>query len=161
MHGKKILRALVITFVMTTAAFSVESAPAGFNLWTSSELHSLESKLSREVDAQKVASERLGSYGNHTLGIAHREGTGNAELHETQNDIFIVQSGEATLVEGGAIVEPKTTGLHEVEGTSIRGGEKRKLAAGDIVHIPFKTPHQLIVESGKQITYFVVKIDAQ
>jgi mannose-6-phosphate isomerase-like protein (cupin superfamily) len=95
------------------------------------------------------------------LGIARREGTGNAELHETQNDVFIVQSGEATLIEGGTLVEPRTTELHEVEGTSIADGNKRKLEAGDIVHIPFKTPHQLIVDSGKEITYFVVKIDAQ
>jgi mannose-6-phosphate isomerase-like protein (cupin superfamily) len=155
------MRALVVTFIVTTAALSLESAPAGFNLWRSSELHTLENKLSRELDSQKVASQRLGTYGNHTMGIARREGTGNAEFHEAQNDIFIVQSGEATLIEGGTLVDPRTTELHEVEGTSITGGNKRKLAAGDIVHIPFKTPHQLIVDSGKQITYFVVKIDAQ
>ena len=156
-----ILRPLVITFVVTTAALSLGSTPAGFNLWSSSELHALEKKLSGEVDAQKIASERLGSYGNHTLGLAHREGTGNAEMHETQNDVFFIQSGEATIIEGGTLVEPKTTEPHELEGTSITGGNKRRLVAGDVVHIPFKTPHQLIVESGKQITYFVVKIDAQ
>jgi mannose-6-phosphate isomerase-like protein (cupin superfamily) len=155
------MRVLAVAFVMATATLSAGPDPAAFNLWRGSQLHVLEQKLSREVDAQKVASERLGSYGNHNLGIAHREGTGNAELHETQNDVFVVLSGEATLVVGGTLVEPKTTELHEVEGSSISGGDKKKLGAGDVVHIPFKTPHQLIVDSGKQITYFVVKIDAQ
>jgi mannose-6-phosphate isomerase-like protein (cupin superfamily) len=155
------MRIFAIAFVMATAALSAGPDPAAFNVWRGSQLLALQQKLSREVDAQKVASERLGSYGNHNLGIAHREGTGNAELHETQNDVFVVLSGEATLVVGGALVEPKTTEPHEVEGTSISGGDKKRLGAGDVVHIPFKTPHQLIVDSGKQITYFVVKIDAQ
>ena len=97
------MRVLAVAFVMATAALSAGPDPAAFNLWRSSQLHVLEQKLSREVDAQKVASERLGSYGNHNLGIAHREGTGNAELHETQNDVFVVLSGEATLVVGGTL----------------------------------------------------------
>jgi uncharacterized RmlC-like cupin family protein len=35
------------------------------------------------------------------------------------------------------------------------------LAAGDVVHIPVKMPHQMLVAPGQQITYFVVKIDAR
>src|ERR1700689_2246735 len=110
------MRVLAIAFVMAAAALSAGPDPAGINVWKSSQLHALEPKLSREVDAEKAASETLGSYGNHNLGIAHREGTGNAEFHETQNDVFVVLSGEATLVVGGKLVEPKTTELHEVEG---------------------------------------------
>jgi uncharacterized RmlC-like cupin family protein len=34
-----------------------------------------------------------------------------------------------------------------------------KLGVGDVVHIPVKVPHQLLVEPGKQFTYFVVKVD--
>jgi uncharacterized RmlC-like cupin family protein len=120
----------------------------------------LDRKLLRELDAQGAASEVLGSYGNHHVEIAHRSATGNAELHETQNDVFFILSGEATLLAGGSLVEPTTTEPHELEGKSIKGGNRTKLAAGDVVHIPFKVPHQLIVDSGKQITYFVVKINA-
>jgi mannose-6-phosphate isomerase-like protein (cupin superfamily) len=74
---------------------------------------------------------------------------------------MVVESGEATLVVGGTVVNPKTTAPHEIRGPSIKGGEKKSLAAGDVVHIPVKVPHQMLVESGKQITYFVVKIDAR
>ena len=59
------------------------------------------------------------------------------------------------------MVDPKTTAPHEIRGPSIRGGEKVALAADDVVHIPIKTAHQMLVEGGKQITYFVVKIDAR
>ena len=82
-------------------------------------------------------------------------------MHETQSDVIVVENGEATLVVGGTIVNPRTTAPHEVRGPSIKGGEKVALAAGDMVHIPINTPHQMLLENGKQITYFVVKIDAR
>jgi mannose-6-phosphate isomerase-like protein (cupin superfamily) len=43
-------------------------------------------------------------------------------------------------------------------GTAISGGVESKLGAGDIVTIPAKTPHQMKLEPGKQVTYFVVKV---
>ncbi len=149
------------TFVMAlmVAAALPAGAPKGFEHWTSGELQGFEKKLSPKINAQKIATQPLGSYGNHNFLIAHREGNGEAELHETQNDVMVVESGEATLVVGGTVVNPRTTAPHEVRGPSIRGGEKVALAAGDVVHIPIKTAHQMLVESGKQITYFVVKID--
>jgi uncharacterized RmlC-like cupin family protein len=154
------MRAFTIALLTAAAALPAGSV-AGFELWKSSDLQSFEKKLSPKINAQKVATQALGSYGNHNFLIAHREGNGEAELHETQSDIMVIQSGEATLIVGGALQDPKTTAPHEIRGPSIRGGEKKPVAAGDIVHIPVKIPHQMMVESGKQITYFVVKIDAQ
>jgi len=101
----------------------------------------------------------LASYGNHSLSVIHREGSGEAELHETQADIFIVQSGEATLVVGGTVVEPKTTAPHEIRGPSIKDGVSKQLGPGDIVHVAAKTPHQVTIPAGKQFTYAIVKVD--
>lgn len=141
------------------AAALPASDPAGFTLWKSSDLRALEKQLGPKINAHKVAVEPLGSYGGYSFMMAHREGDGEAELHETQHDVFIVQSGQATLVVGGTVVDPRTTAPHEIRGPSIRGGARKPLAAGDIVRIPVRTPHQLLVESGHQITYFVTKID--
>ena len=60
---------------------------------------------------------------------------------------------------GGTVADPKTTAPHEVRGPSISGGEEKKLGPGDVVHIPAKVPHQLLVESGKQITFALLKVD--
>ncbi len=95
------------------------------------------------------------------IGISHREGDGSAEMHEAQVDIWIVESGEATLVLGGKIVEPKTVKPHEIRGTSIDGGTISQLTAGDIVHIPVKIPHQLKIAAGKTFTYTVIKVDSK
>lgn len=152
------MRALIIVFVTAAAALPA-GAPQGFELWKSSDLQAFEKKLSPKMNPQKVATQPLGSFGNHNFLIAHREGNGEAEVHETQNDVMVIESGEATLVVGGTVVDPKTTAPHEIRGPSIRGGEKKSIAAGDVLHIPVKVPHQMLVENGKQITYFVVKIN--
>lgn len=147
----------------TNLSASAATTPAisGQGVWKNGQLQAMQGKLAHELDSEHAASETLAEYGNHHLEIAHREATGNAELHETQNDVFFIVSGEATLIEGGTLVDPKTVEPHEVEGKAIRGGTSTKLASGDVVHITFKVPHQLVVEKGKQVTYFVVKIDAR
>jgi mannose-6-phosphate isomerase-like protein (cupin superfamily) len=152
----------IVIFALALAAGTIGPASAATDpgTWKKEQLQAWEGKLSHELDAEHSASEILANYGNHHVEIAHREATGSAELHETQNDIFFIVSGEATLIQGGTLVDPKTTEPHEVEGKSISGGTSTKLAAGDVVHIAFKVPHQLVVEKGKQVTYFVVKIDA-
>jgi mannose-6-phosphate isomerase-like protein (cupin superfamily) len=155
------MKAFAFALLTAAVALPAGSGPAGFEHWKGSELQSYEKKLSPKMSAQKVATQSLGSFGNHSALIAHREGNGEAELHETQNDIMVIESGEATLVVGGTVVDPKTTAPHEIRGPSIKGGEKKLLVAGDIVHIPVKVPHQMLVEGGKQITYFVVKINAR
>jgi mannose-6-phosphate isomerase-like protein (cupin superfamily) len=154
-----------ITIVFSTALLAVVFAPlqaadpTGFAHWTGAELKGFAGKLGSKLNAQKMASEQLGNYGNHLFMVAHRQGPGQAELHEKQADLFVVISGDATLVVGGEVVDAKTTAPNEIRGPSIRAGEKKKLGAGDVVHIPARVPHQLLVDSGKQFTYGVVKVD--
>jgi mannose-6-phosphate isomerase-like protein (cupin superfamily) len=137
----------------------VAAEPAGFMHWSSAEMKGRGAKLAPKMDAKKIANEFLGKYGNHSLLLTHREGSGEAEVHEGQADIFIVQEGTATLVHGGQVLEPKTTGPGEIRGPSINGGEKTKLAPGDVAHIPVKVPHQLLLAPGAKFTYLIVKID--
>lgn len=98
-------------------------------------------------------------FDNHSLGISHRDKDGVAEVHENQTDIMVVQSGEATLLLAGEVVDLKTVSPGELRGASIRNGVRKTLSAGDIVHVPAGMPHQFLLEPGKQITYFVVKVD--
>ncbi|MGH9619299.1 MAG: cupin domain-containing protein, partial [Bryobacteraceae bacterium] len=97
----------------------------------------------------------------HRTMLAVRKATGSAEFHAHDADIFFVVGGSATLVTGGKLVNPKTLKPGEIRGSSIRGGERHTLSAGDIVHIPARTPHWLLVRSGKPFAYFVVKVSGQ
>ena len=99
-------------------------------------------------------------FGNHALSVSHRDKNGVVEVHEKLVDVLVVQSGEATLVVGGEVIVPRTTAPGEIQGDSIQGGVSNKVSAGDVIHIPAGVPHQFFVDTGKQITYFVVKVAA-
>jgi len=147
-------------FTLLAAAAVLGAAdPAGFGQWKGAELKGYEKKLAPKMDAQKIGVAALGDYGNHSLLIGHREASGQAEWHEKQADLFIVQSGEATLVVGGTMVDAKTTEPHEMRGPSIKDGVSKHLGPGDVVHIAAKTPHQVMLDPGKQITYAVMKVN--
>ena len=153
-------RILVIAVVATlTTLWAAE--PAGFSLWSGKTMQTYGKILAPKMNAQKVATETLGGYGNHSVMVAYREASGEAELHENQADIFIVQSGQATLVVGGTIAGGRSTAPGEIRGTSISGGEKKPLAEGDIVHIPARVPHQVLLENGRPFTYLIVKVDSK
>ena len=140
------------------AAVVCAADPAGFIYWSAKDLKAYEQKLRPKIDAGKVASVTLAEFGSYLTMAAHREGDGTAEVHDLMADFFVVQSGEATLVVGGKVIDGKITAPNELRGPRIEGGERRKLVAGDVVHIPAKMPHQLLIENGKQFTYFVIKV---
>jgi mannose-6-phosphate isomerase-like protein (cupin superfamily) len=136
----------------------IAAEPAGYKYWSSAELKGFAKTLAPKINAQKIATDRIAELGNHYAMMAHREGSGEAELHETEADLLVIQSGSATLIVGGAVQNGKTTAPGEIRGPSIDGGSKQKLAAGDVVHIPSKTAHQLLLEHGAQFTYFILKV---
>jgi mannose-6-phosphate isomerase-like protein (cupin superfamily) len=149
---------MVVTMLLF-AGFAVQAAdPPGFQHWTSVELKGFAKSLAPKIDQNKVATQQLGGFGNYSFLIAHREGPGEAEYHEKQADIFVVESGEATLVIGGKLVDGRTTAPNEMRAPSISGGSEKKLGPGDVVSIPAKTAHQVKLTPGKQFTYFVVKV---
>jgi uncharacterized RmlC-like cupin family protein len=132
--------------------------PAGVRVWKAEDLTAKGQALGQKLDAQKVATEPLGTTGNRTFLLAHREGSGVAEWHETQADMTFVVSGEVTVIYGGTIVDGKTTQPGEIRGPSIRGGTEVRLAAGDVMHIPARVPHQMMLAAGTTLTYFVAKV---
>lgn len=134
-------------------------APQGYAYFSGPQLKAYEKKLAPKIDAKKVSNEQLGRFGNHLFLITHRQGSGESEIHEKQDDIFIVQSGSATVIVGGKVVGGRTTAPGEIRGTSIEGGVRQKLGPGDIVNIPARTPHQVVFDGDKQFTYLIVKVD--
>jgi len=153
------MKNLLILFVLGAALFAADST--GVDHWTAVQLKDYHKSLATKVSSEKVATENLAKYDNHLTMIAHRQGDGVAEYHAKQADLFVVQSGTATLVTGGEVVEGKTTAPDEIRGKSIKGGTNRVLHQGDVVHIPAKTPHQLLVKNGTKFTYFVLKVDTK
>jgi mannose-6-phosphate isomerase-like protein (cupin superfamily) len=149
---------LILTAMLFAGFAAPAGGPEGFSLWKNADLKAFATSLAAKMGASKTATQRLTAVGNYSFMVAHREGSGGAEFHATQADIMVIQSGECTLTVGGALVDGKNTSPTEMIGTSITGGVDSKLGAGDIVTIPAKTPHQMKLDPGQQITYFVVKV---
>ena len=101
------------------------------------------------------------NFGDHLFEIVHRDANGQAELHNTQADVMVIQTGHATIETGGTVVDGKDTAPNEVRGSAIKGGVKHEVAPGDILNIPAGVPHQFFVAPGTSITYFVVKVTRQ
>lgn len=134
-------------------------AATNVDVYPTKDLQTLSQKLLQK--RTQFAGQELERYGNHYTMLALRTATGSSEVHEHEADVFVIVSGQATLVTGGKIVKPHTEKPGEIRGSSIEGGERRQVAEGDIMHIPAKTPHQLLIEDGKPFTYFVVKVTGQ
>jgi len=97
-------------------------------------------------------------FGDHVMMISHREVNGRAELHQVKADVIVIQTGKATLVTGGEVIDPAPTGPNEIQGSGIKGGVKHEVGPGDIIEIPVGVPHQFFLAPGTQITYLIVKI---
>ncbi len=146
--------------LMLIAIGALAAEPPGYVRWPAAELQGLGQKMAPKMNAQKLAMLQMGKFGNYSMMAAYREADGEAELHETQHDVFIVESGEGVVVLGGEVQGGKSTGPGEIRGPSIKGGKRMPLGAGDVVSIPAKTPHQVLVKPGGKITYLIVKVNA-
>ncbi len=134
-------------------------AAGSANIWTSADI--MKGLKGSKVDSHKISGMSLSQYPGYKMSISKREASGIPELHQKVDDIFVVESGECTLVTGGKIVGAKTTEPNEVRGQAIEGGTKRSIATGDVIRIPANMPHQMLLDEGKQITYAVVKVDGR
>jgi mannose-6-phosphate isomerase-like protein (cupin superfamily) len=105
-----------------------------------------------------AASIKLAEYPNHYTMLSYRNRSGGGEIHEHYADIFVVLEGDATLLTGGKLVGAATTSPGELRGSAVEGGSTTELHTGDTVHIPAGVPHQLVIESGKDFVYYVIKV---
>ena len=144
--------------IFALLALLAQAGSSGVHVWKSSDIAAKGKALAQKLDAQKVAFEVIATEGNRRFMVAHREGSGIAEWHEKEADIMVISAGEVTMIYGGTIVDGKTTGPGEIRGPSIKGGTEVKLSTGDVLHIPAKVAHQMLLAPGAKLTYFVAKV---
>lgn len=90
--------------------------------------------------------------------ILYREGNSQAEIHTEQADFIFFREGEGAVIVGGNMINGKSSGPGEIRGTSIAGGTKYPVKAGDSLFVPKGTPHQFWLESGQHFTATIVKV---
>jgi uncharacterized protein GlcG (DUF336 family)/quercetin dioxygenase-like cupin family protein len=94
---------------------------------------------------------------NYMVHASRREKPGQAEIHTKDADVIYVLQGSATFITGGEAVDGKTLAPDEIRGSSINGGETRKIATGDVIIVPHGVPHQFLKVTNPFL-YYVVKV---
>jgi len=113
-------------------------------------------KMAKQGDGS--AGETLKEYPRHCAMLSFRSRDGEAEVHENFADVFYVLEGRATLVTGGMVAGARLTKPGETRGTSIEGGVRQELRAGDVAHVPAGLPHQMLVAGEQTVTCLVMKV---
>src|SRR5215467_8091534 len=118
--------------------------PEGFKFWSAASVNQVTHDLMEPAasDPHHFAVRQLGDFPNEAVLLVHRGADGQAEWHETQVDVIYVQSGSATLLVGGTLVNGETVAPHEKRNGTIQGGSRQKVieqivgrAPGDVVAI--------------------------
>jgi uncharacterized protein GlcG (DUF336 family)/quercetin dioxygenase-like cupin family protein len=94
---------------------------------------------------------------NYMVHASRREKPGQAEIHTKDADVIYVLQGAATFITGGEAIDAKTTAPDELRGVSIRNGQTRQIAKGDVIIVPHGVPHQFL-EVTDPFLYYVVKV---
>ena len=123
------------------------------------------------VTDQQIRVVDIGTY-NVAVGVLHRAAKAKqtAISHAQVTEVSHIIDGAGTFVTGGEMLEPtpspsdgstvKVLVGPSTGGTSIRGGQSRRVGPGDVIVIPPGVAHWFsAVES--DMNYLVVRIDAQ
>lgn len=87
---------------------------------------------------------------------SRRDKPGQSEVHTTDTDIFVVIDGQATIVLGGKLIDPRQTAPGEIRGSGIEGGTDYLLEKGVVLTVPRNTPHW-VRETRPGFRYYVIK----
>ena len=94
----------------------------------------------------------------HDVQIIHRAGYTQPEIHATKWDIYVVLEGSGTARLGGERVNWIEGRPPEEQHPQLSGAEEFELTEGDILHVPARVWHQVVVEPGESITYALINV---
>ncbi|MEP6731993.1 MAG: hypothetical protein ABJE10_15205 [bacterium] len=103
---------------------------------------------------------QLGRGAGFTYAVTHRDSTGGLEGHTDWTDVFVVQSGSATMLTGGVTEGGREASPGEWRGGTVHGATSAAIKVGDVVVIPAGTPHQMVLRPGERISYLAFKVAA-
>ncbi|HVS24965.1 MAG TPA: cupin domain-containing protein [Gammaproteobacteria bacterium] len=123
-------------------ATSAASAASSRTMVTAADVTAMIAKAKAErKDNQAILAQSLIQLAPYNVSLEYRASVGNAAVHETEAELFYVIDGSATLVTGGKLTNENRTNAENLTGTGIEGGTSRRVAKGDFVMVPERTPH--------------------
>jgi len=169
-----LLAMLAVLFVMAQAVTRSQSGASQRSAVdiTNVDIHAtIKTAPADAVMDQQIRVVDIGTY-NVAVGVLHRAARAKqtAISHSQVTEIYHIIEGAGTLVTGGEMLEPAPSPADgntvkvlvgpSTGGTSIRGGQSRRVGPGDVIIIPPGVAHWFsAVES--DMNYLVVRVDAE
>jgi mannose-6-phosphate isomerase-like protein (cupin superfamily) len=98
-------------------------------------------------------------YRPHSMSIVLREGYTQPEIHQLKWDIYVVLEGSGTVLIGG-LRDNWVDGLPaEQQRPGLSGATAFPVTEGDIIHVPARVWHQLVLEDGQSMLYALININ--
>src|SRR5271163_470186 len=144
---KKHFSALYVLLLASGFVYAQDSAKKA-DYFSAQDIQKQLADLAPKAQSSGSSGSTLGDYTSHQIKLSVRTASGGAEIHAHYDDVFFVTQGQASLITGGTVENPKTSDDGETKGTGIRAGSTRVISAGDVVNIPAGTPHQLKITPG-------------
>ena len=145
MRTTRIFAIAFLAAAVPVASYAQGGAPAAAKLFASSadvKAMIAKAKAERKPDQANFVQQIL-TLAPINANLEYRVAAVNApaSVHEKEAEMFYVIEGSGTLVTGGALKDERRTNADNLSGTAVQGGASRKVAPGDFVMVPEKTPH--------------------
>ena len=160
------LKTTVFVFAMLLAfATLAQTPPLPATDVSNSDIQKFIDALPRDVVSDRpirivdVGGYHVGVYGVFRPASIKQE----ANLHQTKvTEIYYILDGNATLVAGGTLPDPKPlrAGSTTLQSTRIEGGTSRHVSKGDVIIIPGRTPHWFSSQDG-DLRYLIFRPDPE
>jgi mannose-6-phosphate isomerase-like protein (cupin superfamily) len=145
MRTTQAIAVALLAVAIPATAFAQGAAPAAAKLFAASadvKAMIAKAKAERKPDQPNYVQPIL-TLAPISANLEYRAAGVNApaSVHEKDAELFYVVEGSGTLVTGGTLKDERRTNPDNLTGTAVQGGTSRKLAPGDFVMVPEKTPH--------------------
>lgn len=147
---------------------TVEPRPEEYILWDSEAVAAKRVELAQRLDRGEgifgtgFAFDRVleaAGHRPHSISIVLREGYTQPEIHEEKWDLYVVLEGSGTVLVGGERNNWIDDGRPmEEQRPGLSGAQAFDVTEGDVVHVPARVWHQLVLPQGQAMTYMLVNI---
>jgi mannose-6-phosphate isomerase-like protein (cupin superfamily) len=95
----------------------------------------------------------------HDISIVHREGYTQPEIHELKWDLYVILDGSGTVLVGGERVGWVEGRPADEQQPELRGAQAFEVTKGDLVHVPARVWHQVVLQPGAAMTYALINVN--
>jgi mannose-6-phosphate isomerase-like protein (cupin superfamily) len=99
-------------------------------------------------------------YRPHSVSIVHRQGYTQPEIHERKWDLYVILEGSGTVLMGGERTGWVDDGRPpERQRPALQGATAFEVTEGDVLHVPARVWHQLLLPEGRSMTYALINVN--